>query len=128
MDPTAFALPTDLSIGSGLDTTYNRTQPQGLVGNAPRTLAYGMRNPYTWDVDAGLRRTIPIHDHIEFVFEADVTNVWNHVTFGAPSASWSATPVSSTSSYTYSSTYGTISGVSGTYPARDWQFAGHLRF
>ena len=128
MDPTAFALPTDLSIGSGLDTTYNRTQPQGLVGNAPRTLAYGMRNPYTWDVDAGLRRTIPIHDHIEFVFEADVTNVWNHVTFSAPSASWSATPVSSTSSYTYSSTYGTISGVSGTYPARDWQFAGHLRF
>jgi len=128
IDPTAFSLPTDLSIGSGLDTTYSRTQTQGLIGNAPRTLAYGIRNPYTWDVDAGIRRTIPIHDRLQFVFEADVTNVWNHVTFSAPSASWTETPTASTSTNVFSPTFGAITGVSGTYPPRDWQFAGHIRF
>jgi hypothetical protein len=110
LDANAFSTPTNAAS----------TGTQYLIGNAPRTSAYSaMRNPYYWDVDAGVRRTIDLHKYnAQFTFEADVTNVWNHATFGSPSASWASG----------SSTYGTISGMSSSYAPRDWQFAGHLSF
>ena len=110
LDPNAFTTPTNLSNVSN--------HQQYLIGNAPRTRAYSaMRNPYYWNVDAGVRRTIDLHKYnAQFTFEADVTNVWNHATFGSPSASWG------------SSTYGMITGMASTYNPRDWQFAGHLSF
>jgi len=112
LDTTAFKQPTDTSA---FDAQTGGSQPQYLIGNAPRTVGYA-RNPYTWNVDAGLRRSFPLHlENAEFVFEADCINVWNHVTFGSPSASWSSG----------SSTFGTIGSASGN---RDWQFAGHLNF
>ncbi len=109
LDTTAFAAPANLSpVGT--------SSPSYAIGNAPRTLAYGARNPYTWNVDSGLRRSFPlVHEGWNFVLEADCLNVWNHVTFGNPSASWS----------TPSSTFGTITSASGN---RDWQFAGHITF
>jgi hypothetical protein len=107
LTPSGFSTPQNISTVSG--------QAQYLIGNAPRTLPYGVRNPYTWNVDSGLRRTFPIKESLAFVFEADCLNVWNHVTFGSPSASWASG----------SSTFGTISSASGN---RDWQFAGHLNF
>jgi hypothetical protein len=116
IDPAAFKTPTDVSTVSKL--------PQYLIGNAPRTHAYQMRNPYTWNVDAGMRRSIPLTHGVEFIFEADAINVWNHVTFGSPSASWSST-TDSTGKITYSSTFGAITSASGN---RDWQFAGHIKF
>ncbi len=88
---------------------------QLLIGDAPRTKAWGLRNPYTWNFDSGLRRTFPIHDSLNFVFEADCLNTFNHVTFGGPSASWSSG----------SAAFGTIGGASGN---RDFQFAGHINF
>jgi hypothetical protein len=91
---------------------------QYLLGNAPRSRPFMLRNPYTWNVDAGLRKTFPIHKDVAFQFESNVTNVWNHVTFGGPSGSWASG----------SATFGTITGISSTYLARDWQFAGHLKF
>lgn len=107
LDPGGFSTPQNISAVSG--------QAQYLIGNAPRALAYGVRNPYTWDVDSGLRRTIPLREGMNFIFEADCLNVWNHVTFGSPSATWSNA----------STTFGTITSASGN---RDWQFAGHLTF
>jgi hypothetical protein len=112
IDVNAFAQPQNISTVSG--------QPQYLIGNAPRTNAYGVRNPYTWNVDAGLRRTFPIHENINFIFEADCINVWNHVTFSNPNAAWGTG--------TASTTFGTISGVSSNPGPRDWQFAGHITF
>ena len=109
LTPNGFSTPQNISTVSG--------QAQYLIGNAPRTLPYHVRNPYTWDVDAGLRRSIPLfREGWTFVFEADALNVWNHVTFGSPSASWGSG----------STTFGTISGVSNS--PRDWQFAGHINF
>ncbi|WP_420239121.1 hypothetical protein ACOBR2_05915 [Telmatobacter bradus] len=110
LDTNAFSTPTNAAS----------TGTQYLIGNAPRTRAYSaMRNPYYWNVDAGVRRTIDLHKYnAQFTFEADVTNVWNHATFGSPSASWASG----------SSTYGTISAMSSSYAPRDWQFAGHLSF
>ena len=110
IDVNSFAQPQNISTVSG--------QAQYLIGNAPRTHAYGMRNPYTWNVDAGLRRTFPIHEELAFTFEADCINVWNHVTFSSPNASWGPG----------SATFGTISGVSSNPGPRDWQFAGHITF
>jgi len=111
VDVNAFAQPQDISTVKG--------QPQYLIGNAPRTLAYGIRNPYTWNVDAGLRRSIPLHlEGAEFTFEADCINVWNHVTFSGPNAGWASG----------SSTFGTIGGVTSNPGPRDWQFAGHVSF
>jgi hypothetical protein len=109
LTPTGFSTPQNISAVSG--------QAQYLIGNAPRTLPYGLRNAYTWDADAGLRRSFPlIREGLSFVFEADALNVWNHVTFGSPTASWSSG----------STTFGTITSASGT--PRDWQFAGHINF
>ena len=107
LTPNGFSTPQNISTVSA---------QQYLIGNAPRTLAYKTRNPYTWNVDAGMRRSIPIKEGLSFVFEADALNVWNHVTFSSPTASWSSG----------SSTFGTITGISNS--PRDWQFAGHLNF
>jgi len=108
LDPTGFSQPNDVTGVSG--------QSQFLLGNAPRSLPYGVRNPYTWNVDSGLRRSFPLHwENAEFVFEADCLNVWNHVTFGNPSASWSNA----------STSFGNVTSASGN---RDWQFAGHINF
>jgi Carboxypeptidase regulatory-like domain len=107
LNPAGFKTPTNVSTVSG--------QAQYLIGNAPRTLPYGVRNPYTWNVDSSIRRTFPIKESLAFVFEADCLNVWNHVTFGNPSATWAAG----------STTFGNVTSASGN---RDWQFAGRIKF
>ena len=111
IDVNAFSTPNNISTVSG--------SAQYLIGNAPRTRAYNIRNPYYWNVDAGLRRTFPLHHTgTEFTFEADCVNVWNHATFAGPSTSWAAG----------SATFGTITGTYSGYNPRDWQFAGHITF
>ena len=106
MNPNAFTTPTNVSS--------NSTQ-QYLLGDAPRTAAYGLRNPSTWNLDSGVRRTFPIHESLQFVFEADALNTFNHATFGGPGATWAAG----------STSFGTITSASGN---RYWQFAGHINF
>jgi Carboxypeptidase regulatory-like domain/TonB dependent receptor len=107
-DTNAFQTPTSISTVSG--------SPQYLLGNAPRSAPLKLRSPNTWDWDAGLRKTFTIHKDVAFQFEANVSNVWNHVTFGGPGGSWGA------------ATYGTITGVTSSPAPRDFQFAGHLKF
>ena len=104
----AFQAPGDLSTVAGTH--------QYLIGNAPRTAAYSLRNPGTENVNASLRRSIPLPHETAFVFEADCTNVWNKVTFGGPSGGWGAG----------SATFGQVTSASGS--PRDWQFAGHITF
>jgi hypothetical protein len=83
-----------------------------------------LRSPYNWDVDAGLRRTIPIHENLKLVIEADCLNVWNHVTFGSPSAGWTKQTVLPAAP----AAFGQITGVQASPGPRDFQFAGHLNF
>ena len=90
---------------------------QYLLGDAPRTRPLNLWNPGTQNLDASLRRSFPLpKDFGAFVFEADCTNVWNKVTMGGPSASWSPT----------STSFGQVTSASST--PRDWQFAGHINF
>jgi hypothetical protein len=107
IDPTAFATPQNVSPVS---------TPQYLIGNAPRTRALNLSNPGTWDIDSGVRRTFPIHERLNFVFEADCLNTTNHVTFSAPNVSWSQG----------STSFGTVGGIANS--PRDVQFAGHINF
>jgi hypothetical protein len=106
LNPNGFAVPQNVSSNS---------TAQYLLGNAPRTAPYHLRNPYSWNLDSGVRRTFPIHESLQFVFEANALNTFNHVTFGTPSGTWAAG----------STSFGTITSASGN---RDWQFAGHLNF
>jgi hypothetical protein len=106
ISPNAFSTPQNVSSNS---------TAQYLLGNAPRSMALHLRNPYTWNLDTGLRRTFPIHENLQFVFEASALNTFNHVTFGSPGATWSQG----------STSFGTITSASGN---RDWQFAGHINF
>jgi hypothetical protein len=118
IDPGAFKAPENVSTASGCSPTSSCGSPQYLIGNAPRTRAYDLTGPGNWDWDAGLRRTFPIHENLDFVFEADCVNVWNHVNFSVPSSTnlnWSAS----------STSFGTVTGASNN---RDWQFAGHINF
>lgn len=110
IDPTAFATPQNVSTVS---------TPQYLIGNAPRTAPYGIRNPHFWELDSGVRRAFPLHgEGKEFVFEADCLNTWNNVVFGGPSGSWSSG----------STAFGAVTGLASNSNPRDWQFAGHINF
>jgi Carboxypeptidase regulatory-like domain/TonB dependent receptor-like, beta-barrel len=100
---------------------YTPSGPTGtrqyLIGSAPRTAAYGLRNPSSWNLDSGLRRAFPLHrEGTEFVFEADCLNTLNHVIFRGPSGAWSSG----------STSFGAINGIANN--PRDWQFAGHINF
>jgi hypothetical protein len=136
VNPNAFISAVNVSPGTGTSTAEcipgasSNLQPskctgEYLIGNAPRTAAYGLRGPGNQNLNAGLRRSFPLgrNESRNFVFEASCFNVWNKVTFGSPSASWSYG----------SGSFGTTSSASsasggGPSGARDWQFAGHINF
>ena len=111
VDPAGYQQPQD--VGTSTPTHV----AQYLIGTAPRTAPYGVRNPPNWDLDTGVRRSFPLHfENAEFVFEADCLNTWNNVVFSGPGGAWS---LGSTS-------FGAITGISNN--PRDWQFAGHINF
>jgi hypothetical protein len=112
-DKTAFIAPANVSTAP-----TPATLQQYLIGNSPRTRPLNLWNPGTQNLDASLRRSFPLpKDFGTFVFEADVSNVWNKVTFSNPNATWA----------TGSATFGQITSQTSQLP-RDWQFGGHLNF
>ncbi|MGA1982692.1 MAG: TonB-dependent receptor [Acidobacteriaceae bacterium] len=107
----------DVNAFSNAANVSTTSTAQYLLGDAPRTRPLNLWNPGSQNLDASLRRSFPLpREFGTFVFEADCTNVWNKVTMGGPSASWSPG----------STSFGTISSASAT--PRDWQFAGHFNF
>ncbi|WP_229741010.1 carboxypeptidase regulatory-like domain-containing protein [Silvibacterium dinghuense] len=116
INPAAFVAPSTYA-----PTTSGATfaSPINRIGNAARTAPYGLRNPNHWNDDVSLRRTFPIHEQINFVFEVDSLNVANHPTFSGVNTAWGP---SGTSAY---SSFGEVTGASGN---RDFQFAGHVNF
>lgn len=105
LDSTAFATPKNIS---------SVTTAQYLLGNAPRTRAYGLVNPAQLSLDASLRRTIPIHDSINFQLGVTAANMLNHPTLGSPNAAWG------------SAAYGTITSISNS--PRAFQLMGQINF
>jgi hypothetical protein len=116
INPNAFAAP---STYAPVATGASFSSPINLIGNATRTAPYGLRNPNHWNDDISLRRSFPIHEHVNFVFEADCLNVANHPTFSGVNIAWGP---QGTSAY---SSFGQVTGATGN---RDFQLAGRINF
>ena len=87
-----------------------------MIGDAPRSAPFGLRNPSEYNVDMGVQRTFTItEDRLKFIFRADCSNVTNHVTFSSIGVTMD------------NATFGTV-GAAGTQPSRDFQFSGRLNF
>lgn len=97
-------------------TAGSKITKLNLIGNVPRTGAFDLRNPPQWNIDSGLRRSIPIYREMAFVFEVDAFNLLNHTLFSNPNATWSAN----------STTFGTIGSASNK--PRSFEVAGHINF
>ena len=106
-------------LGTALAACTATTGPfcnpgQFMIGDAPRSAVFGLRNPSTYNVNLGVRRTFDVvTERVKFVFAADCTNATNHMTFGGIGVAVD------------SSAFGTVSTVSG---ARAIQFSGRLNF
>ena len=112
----ALQKPVNINANTFITGTTTPVAALNLIGNTPRTGAFGLRNPAQWTLDSGLRRSIPIWREMAFVFEANAFNVVNHTLFANPSAVWGPG----------STTFGTISGASNK--PRAFEFAGHINF
>jgi hypothetical protein len=108
VDINAFQNPANVSTAAATS--------QYLIGNAPRTVAYGIRNPANQSNNASIRKSFALPHETSFIFEADINNVLNLMIWGGANASWGNT----------STTFGEV-GAPGTTP-RDWQLAGHVNF
>jgi hypothetical protein len=107
LDPSAFKAPEDFGTGA---------TPITKIGDAPRSAAYGLRNPGKYNIDMSLRRSFNITpERVKFVFQVDCTNITNKVTFGGINVTWAAN----------SKDFGEVTSASGN---RDFQFSGRFNF
>lgn len=84
-----------------------------MLGDVARTRALNLWAPSAYNLDASVRRTFDLVEGVKFIFEADVTDLTNKVTFGGISTNVN------------SSNFGAPTSASGN---RDWQFAGRINF
>jgi hypothetical protein len=83
-------------------------------GNAARNAPYGLFAPHTTNIDASVRREIPIHESVRLLFQADVFNLPNRTYFAAPNTTLG------------SSGFGTFSNQANQ--SRKFQFSGRISF
>ena len=91
-----------------------------MIGDAPRTGAFGLRSPSNFRLTSGLRRSFDITEHARFIFGVDCQNVTNAVTFGNNVGNLEIGTVVNTA------TFGTLGYASSD--SRDFQFSGRLSF
>lgn len=91
-----------------------------MIGDAPRTGAFGLRSPGNFRLTSGLRRTFDLTERLKFIFGVDVQNVTNSVTFGVNAGNLQI-PTSINSS-----NFGTLAFASSD--SRDFQFSGRISF
>jgi hypothetical protein len=87
-----------------------------VPGNAPRVGADNVWSQSYYDLDLGLKRTFPIYEGFKLQFEADMSNVTNHVVWGAVNGGVAG------------STFGTVTSLAGNNAPRDVQFAARLNW
>lgn len=85
-----------------------------VPGSAPRVGAFNVWSMNYYDLDLGLKRLFPLYEGFSLQFEADMSNVTNHVVWGAPNGSVT------------NASFGTISGLASGNAPRDVQFAARL--
>jgi hypothetical protein len=88
-----------------------------MLGDAPRSAVFGLRNPSVYNLNASVRRSFNLTpERLKFVFAVDCQNVTNKVTFGGIGVS------------TNSASFGTVSTATSNTGSRDFQFSGRLNF
>jgi hypothetical protein len=97
-----------------LDKNAFRDPAAYTYGNTPRTLAYALRGPSSFNQDLSLRREFKITESLNFQLQADAINWLNHTVFSNPSLD------------TTSSGFGRITGQANG--PRVVQFAARVRF
>lgn len=115
INSAAFAAPASVNPNTYITgSTTTKVTQLNLIGNAPRTGALDLRNPVQWNLDSGLRRSIPIRERLALVIEVNGFNMFNHALFGNPNAVYG------------SATFGQISSISNK--PRSFELAGHITF
>lgn len=87
-----------------------------MIGDAPRTAAFGLRGPGVYNLNMGVRRSFDVTERFKFIFAVDCQNVTNKVTFSGIN-----TAINST-------TFGQVSSATSNSGSRDFQFSGRIRF
>jgi hypothetical protein len=123
LDPAAFNV---YDASNSPQTTLSATNSQlvgvGLgtaayvPGNAARVGADNVWGMGFYDVDMSLKRAFPIYENVKLQFEADMSNVTNHVVWGAPNGGVGG------------ATYGEITGLNTAIAPRDVQLSMRLNF
>ena len=132
IDPNAFIAPQ--FYGSSQACTSNCVS---MIGNAPRTRAYGLSNPSYYNLDMAMKRSFPlVKDRLKLQLEANCLNVTHKHTFGgigvtlpaqSTDAALSAAAAAGTPTVYYNakSAFGKVTKADGN---RDFQFAAHITF
>lgn len=68
-----------------LDRNAFKDPLPNTYGNTPRTNAFGIHNPSTYNQDFSLKREFTIVEHVKFSLQVDALNAFNLVNFSAPS-------------------------------------------
>jgi hypothetical protein len=90
---------------------------QFMLGDAPRTAAYGLRAPSVYNLNASVRRTFNLTpERVKFIFAVDCQNVTNKVTFSGIGAGVNT------------ASFGTVSSATSNTGSRDFQFSGRISF
>lgn len=118
-------------LGNGVDSNGNSVPcaassgpfcnpGQFMIGDAPRTGAFGLRSPGNFRLNTGIRRQFDITERWKFIFGVDCQNVTNSVTFGVNAGNIQIPTAVNSANYgqlTYAST-----------DARAFQFSGRISF
>jgi hypothetical protein len=107
-DANAFKAPANISPATASSII-------NLIGNAPRTGAWGLLNPASWNLDTSVKRSFGLPwEEMKLTIEVDAFNTFNHTIFNNPNAVWGAT------------NFGTIPSVKNS--PRAFELAGHFTF
>lgn len=113
---------TTLGAGTGNTACAASAGPfcnpgQFMIGDAPRTNAFNLRNPSTYNLNMSLFRSFDLRsDRFKFIARVDCQNVTNHVTFSGLNGNVD------------SASFGTFSGATSNSGSRDFQLSGRLQF
>jgi Carboxypeptidase regulatory-like domain len=67
---------------SYIDRNAFATPPPFTYGNTPRTLAFGLRGPHSWNQDLSIRRTFKLGGTLRLRVGGEIFNLFNTVVFG----------------------------------------------
>jgi hypothetical protein len=104
------------SAATGLINYVGNGPALYVPGNAARIGADNVWGMGFYDLDMGLKRLFPLYEGFSLQFEADMTNVTNHVAWGAVNGGVTG------------SSFGTVTALATNYSPRDVQFAARLIF